>query len=225
MTQNNNAAMTTACVTNKPIKLTQSGKIEMEKNRVEAFSDGVIAVIITIMVLELHIPHGDHLSDLIPLIPKILCYVLSFINVGIYWNNHHHLFQAVKHINGRILWANLHVLFWLSLIPISTDWMGENHFEQTPVIFYGVILQMCGLAYFILVSQLVKLHGKKSVLAQALGRDHKGWVSLILYALGICFGFFLPIISIVLYAVVAVMWLIPDKRFERLFLHEQVKQD
>ncbi len=192
----------------------------MEKNRLEAFSDGVIAVIITIMVLELHVPQGSQLSDLPPLLPKFLCYVLSFVNVGLYWNNHHHLFQAVKRVNGRILWTNLHLLFWLSLIPLSTDWMGENHFEQTPVIFYGVILLMCGVAYYFLVNALIDQHGKDSVLARAIGRDKKGKISVVIYAVAIGSGFVHPWIAIGLYLTVAAMWFIPDSRFENA-LHEK----
>lgn len=188
----------------------------MEKGRLEAFSDGVIAVIITIMVLELHVPHGGQLSDLTPLFPKFFCYVLSFINVGLYWNNHHHMFQAVKHVNGRILWSNLHLLFWLSLIPVSTDWMGENHFEQMPVIFYGVILLMCGVAYAILVSALIDRHGRDSLLAKAIGRDTKGKISVVMYAAAIGLGFVNAWIAVGLYLSVAAMWLVPDTRFEKV---------
>jgi len=186
----------------------------MEKGRLEAFSDGVIAVIITIMVLELHVPHGSQLSDLTPLLPKFVCYVLSFINVGIYWNNHHHLFQAVRHVSGRILWTNLHLLFWLSLMPISTDWMGENNFDQTPVIFYGVILLMCGVAYSLLIGALLEKHDQNSALAQAIGRDRKGKISVVLYVLAIGGGFIHPWISLALYLTVAGMWFVPDSRFE-----------
>ncbi|TDK68028.1 TMEM175 family protein [Sapientia aquatica] len=188
----------------------------MEKGRLEAFSDGVIAVIITIMVLELHVPEGKQLSDLLPLYPKFICYVLSFINVGLYWNNHHHMFQAVKHVNGRILWANLHVLFWMSLIPITTDWMGESHFAQTPVIFYGIVLFMCGVAYSFLVRALVARHGKDSLLAKAIGNDKKGNLSVIIYAVGIAFGCVNAWISLALYFIVAAMWFIPDTRFEHV---------
>jgi len=185
----------------------------MEKGRLEAFSDGVIAVIITIMVLELHVPHGAQLAGLIPLLPKFICYVLSFVHVGIYWNNHHHLFQAVRQVSGRVLWANLHLLFWLSLLPVSTDWMGENHFEQIPVIFYGVILLMCGLAYAILVRALLEKHEHDSLLARAIGRDKKGKISVLLYAVGIVLGCFNAWLAIALYFTVAAMWLIPDSRF------------
>jgi len=193
----------------------------MEKGRLEAFSDGVIAVIITIMVLELHVPHGGQLSDLTPLFPKFFCYVLSFINVGLYWNNHHHMFQAVRHVNGRILWSNLHLLFWLSLIPVSTDWMGENHFEQIPVIFYGVILLMCGVAYAILVSALIDRHGRDSLLAKAIGRDTKGKISVVMYGAAIGLGFINAWIAVGLYLTVAAMWLIPDSRFEKALLEKK----
>ncbi|PRC91011.1 TMEM175 family protein [Solimicrobium silvestre] len=193
----------------------------MEKGRLEAFSDGVIAVIITIMVLELHVPHGNQLADLVPLLPKFLCYVLSFINVGLYWNNHHHLMQAAKHVNGRILWANLHVLFWMSLIPVTTDWMGENHFAQTPVILYGVVLLMCGVAYSFLVKALIAKHGKDSVLAQAIGRDKKGNISVLLYALAIALAFISSWIAMGLYLTVAAMWLIPDTRFEKIIYQKK----
>ena len=188
----------------------------MEKGRLEAFSDGVIAVIITIMVLELHVPQGSQWNDLLPLYPKFICYVLSFINVGLYWNNHHHLFQAVKHVNGRILWANLHVLFWMSLIPVTTDWMGENHFAQTPVIFYGVVLLMCGVSYYFLVNALIARHGQDSLLAKAIGHDKKGKLSVVLYAIAIAAGFINAWISLALYLTVAAMWLIPDTRFEHI---------
>ena len=193
----------------------------MEKGRLEAFSDGVIAVIITIMVLELHVPHGGQLSDLTPLFPKFFCYVLSFINVGLYWNNHHHMFQAVRHVNGRILWSNLHLLFWLSLIPVSTDWMGENHFEQIPVIFYGVILLMCGVAYAILVSALIDRHGRDSLLAKAIGHDTKGKISVVMYGAAIGLGFINAWIAVGLYLTVAAMWLIPDSRFEKALLEKK----
>ena len=190
----------------------------MEKGRLEAFSDGVIAVIITIMVLELHIPHGKEWSDLTPLCAKFFCYVLSFINVGLYWNNHHHLFQAVKHVDGRILWTNLHLLFWLSLIPVSTDWMGENNFEQTPVIFYGFILLMCGVAYYFLVNALINRHGRDSVIAKAIGRDVKGKISVVSYLVAIGLGFINPWLSLGIYLIISATWLIPDTRFENALL-------
>jgi uncharacterized membrane protein len=148
--------------------------------------------------------------------------VLSFINIGLYWNNHHHLFQAVKHVNGRILWANLHVLFWMSLIPVTTDWMGENYFAQTPVIFYGAVLLMCGVSYYFLVNALIARHGKESLLAKAIGHDKKGKLSIIIYAVAVAAGFINAWISLALYLIVATMWLIPDSRFEKI-LNEKNK--
>lgn len=186
----------------------------MEKGRLEAFSDGVIAILITIMVLELKIPHGADLTALRPLIPIFLSYVLSFIYLGIYWNNHHHLLQAVRHVNGYILWANLHLLFWLSLIPFVTGWMGEN-FAPVPVSLYGIVLLLSGIAYFILTRVLVAHHGQDSTLAIALGRDFKGKVSLVIYAAAILLSFINPSIASALYALVAIMWLAPDRRIEK----------
>ncbi|MBW4505280.1 MAG: DUF1211 domain-containing protein [Scytonematopsis contorta HA4267-MV1] len=187
----------------------------MGKGRLEAFSDGVIAIIITIMVLEIKVPHGSDLAALRPLIPVFLSYVLSFIYLGIYWNNHHHLLQAVRHVNGNILWANLHLLFWLSLIPFATGWMGENNFAAIPVALYGVILFFAALAYFILTRILIAYHGKDSALAAALGRDFKGKISIIFYTLAILLSFVNSWFSCGLYVLVAVMWLIPDRRIER----------
>ncbi len=186
----------------------------MKKGRLEAFSDGVIAIIITIMVLELHVPHGDTMRDLVPMLPVLLCYILSFVNVGIYWNNHHHMLYAAEHINGGILWANLHLLFWLSLMPFATAWMGENHFAQWPVILYGIVLIMNGLAYVILCRLLIKEAGADSPLAIALGRDWKGNLSTVIYALAIGLAFVDPRLALGLYVVVAVMWFIPDRRIE-----------
>lgn len=186
----------------------------MEKNRLEAFSGGVMAIIITIMVLELKVPHGDSLASLKPLIPVFLSYVLSFIYVGIYWNNHHHLLQAVRHINGPILWANLHLLFWLSLIPFVTGWMGENHFNTLPVAIYGVDLLMAGIAYFILARTLIKHQGKDSLLAKAIGNDIKGKISVIAYAAAIGLAFVNAWIALAIYFGVAVLWVIPDRRIE-----------
>ncbi|HTE31130.1 MAG TPA: TMEM175 family protein [Chryseolinea sp.] len=185
------------------------------KTRVEAFSDGVIAIIITIMVLELKVPHSTDLEDIKPLLPVFLSYVLSFIYVGIYWNNHHHMLHVVRSINGRALWANLHLLFWLSLIPFVSGWMGENHFAKWPVIFYGVVLIMNAIAYTILARVLIKHHGRDSVLAKAMGSDQKGKISLAVYAIAICGAFFDSGIALLLYSVVAMMWLIPDRRIER----------
>lgn len=185
----------------------------MSKNRLEAFSDGVIAIIITIMVLELHIPEEGTLEALLPLLPKILGYLLSFVFIGIYWNNHHHLLQAVKSVNGSVLWANMHLLFWLSLIPFVTNWMGE-HFGIIPVAFYGIVLWITGLAYFILVRRLITHHGTDSVLAQAVGNDKKGLWSLYIYTAAVIIAFFSPRIAVILYVAVAIMWFVPDKRIE-----------
>lgn len=188
----------------------------MSKGRLEAFSDGVIAVIITIMVLELQAPHGATLADLRPKIPAFLSYVLSFIFIGIYWNNHHHLLHAVHRVNGRVLWANLHLLFWLSLIPFATDWMGVNRWARVPVALYGCLLLMAATAYTILAYELIALEGKDSTLARALGRDYKGKTSLLLYALAIPLAFLSPQISTAIYVLVAFIWLIPDRRIERV---------
>ena len=188
----------------------------MGKGRLEAFSDGVIAIIITIMVLELKVPHGSELAVLRPLIPVLLSYVLSFVFIGIYWNNHHHMLHAVHTVNGRILWANLHLLFWLSLIPFVTAWMGENHFAATTVGLYGVVMLMAAIAYFILSHVLVAHHGKDSALAVALGRDYKGVASLLLYAVAIPLAFVNSWSSIAIYILVALMWFIPDRRIEHV---------
>jgi uncharacterized membrane protein len=188
----------------------------MNKTRLEAFSDGVIAIIITIMVLELKVPHGSEWSDLSKLWPVFLSYVLSFVNVGIYWNNHHHLMLTVKRVNGAILWANMHLLFWLSLVPFTTGWMGENHFSALPVAVYAFNLLMCGMAYTILSLCIIKLHGKDSDLAHAIGADRKGKVSLAAYAFSIPLalaGF--PLFSGALIVAVSAMWFIPDRRIEQ----------
>ncbi|MBD2441564.1 TMEM175 family protein [Nostoc sp. FACHB-110] len=187
----------------------------MGKGRLEAFSDGVIAIIITIMVLELKVPHGGDIAALRPLLPIFLSYVLSFVNVGIYWNNHHHLLQVAKQVNGRTLWANLHLLFWLSLIPFATAWMGENHFTALPVAFYGIVLLMAAIAYFILSRTLISHHGRDSMLALAVGRDFKGKISVLIYAAAIPLAFVKPWFGCALYVLVAIMWLIPDRRIER----------
>lgn len=187
----------------------------MGKGRLEAFSDGVLAIIITIMVLELKVPHGTDLTALRPLIPVFLSYLLSFIFLGIYWNNHHHLLQAIRHVNGRILWANMHLLFWLSLIPFATAWMGENHLAPLPVALYGIVLFFTAIAYFILTRALISHHGKDSTLAIALGEDFKGKVSLIFYALAIALAFVNSWFACALYVLVAAMWLIPDRRIEK----------
>jgi uncharacterized membrane protein len=187
----------------------------MTKTRLEAFSDGVIAIIITIMVLEMKVPHSTDLAALAPLIPVFLSYVLSFVFVGIYWNNHHHMLHAVRHISGGVMWANLHLLFWLSLVPFATGWMGENHFAAKPVALYGVVLLMCGIAYTILLRRLIGLHGSDSGLARVVGRDVKGHASLACYVLAIALAFVEHRISIALYVLVALIWLIPDRRMEK----------
>jgi uncharacterized membrane protein len=187
----------------------------MGKGRLEAFSDGVIAIIITIMVLELKVPHAADFTALQELIPIFLSYVLSFIYVGIYWNNHHHLFQAAQYVNGRILWANLHLLFWLSLFPFATAWMGENRFAALPVALYGVVLLLAALAYLLLTRTLITRHGENSTLAMAIGSDFKGKISPVFYSLGILLSVFSPWLSCALYVLVAALWLIPDLRIER----------
>jgi uncharacterized membrane protein len=189
----------------------------MHKGRLEAFSDGVIAVIITILVLELRAPHGVDWSAVTPLIPAFISYVLSFIYLGIYWSNHHHLLQAASQVNGAVLWANLHILFWLSLIPFVTGWMGENEFATLPVAVYGFNLLMAALAYYILERALIAAQGKDSRLKMAVGAEIKGWVSVALYVAGILIAiFWTPWISLGLYALVALMWLVPDRRIERV---------
>ncbi len=187
----------------------------MGKNRLEAFSDGVIAIIITIMVLELRAPKGDDLSSLQGLIPKFISYILSFIFIGIYWNNHHHLLHAVKLVNGPILWANLHLLFWLSLVPFVTAWMGENHFSGLPVALYGVVLIMAAIAYYILSRALIAHHGSDSLLANAVGSDFKGKISVVIYALAIPLSFVNQWLAFGLYVAVAAIWFIPDRRIEK----------
>ena len=186
----------------------------MHKGRMEAFSDGVMAIIITIMVLELEIPHEGDIAALLPLLPKFLSYALSFVYLGIYWNNHHHLLQAVKQVNGSVLWANLHLLFWLSLIPFVTGWMGENNFATIPLVFYGGVLWMAGLAYYILVQSLIAHHGADSILAKAIGKDEKGIRSLYIYTAAIALAFVAAWIAAALYVIVAIMWLVPDRRIE-----------
>ena len=187
----------------------------MGKGRLEAFSDGVIAVIITIMVLELKVPHGTDLAALVPLLPVFLSYLLSFVYIGIYWNNHHHMLHAVQRINGRALWANLHLLFWLSLVPFVTGWMNENHFAAVPVALYGVVLLMSGVSYYLFERVLISHHAKDSPLARAVGRDLKGAVSLFIYVVAIALTFVNPWVSCALYVFVAIMWFIPDPRIER----------
>lgn len=189
----------------------------MQKNRLEAFSDGVLAIVITIMVLEMKVPHGDALSDLQPLLPVFLSYILSFIYVGIYWNNHHHLLHTVQHVSGPIMWANLHLLFWQSLIPFVTAWMGENHFAALPTALYGCVLFMSSVAYFGLQHAIIHQQGAGSVLAGALGRDRKGKASMVLYLLAIGLSFANQWLADGIYVLVAALWLIPDRRIERVF--------
>lgn len=187
----------------------------MGKNRLEAFSDGVLAIIITIMVLEMKVPHGGSLESLKPLIPVFLSYILSFIYLGIYWNNHHHLMHTVKLIKGGVMWANMHLLFWLSLVPFVTGWMGENNFSTWTVVIYGFVLLMASIAYFILAKCLSIIHGKDSIISKALGSDIKGKISVLQYALGIGAAFIQPALGMFLYTIVAFMWLIPDRRIEK----------
>jgi TMEM175 potassium channel family protein len=187
----------------------------VHKGRLEAFSDAVIAIVMTIMVLELKVPHGGDVSSLRSLWPAFCSYVLSFVFLGIYWNNHHHLLQAVQHVDGRILWANLHLLFWLSLVPAVTDWMGATHFAPWPVALYGAVMFLAGVAYYVLTHVLIAHHGRDSALARAVGGDLKGQVSVVLYGAAVGLAFVEPRISCALYVVVTVMWLIPDRRIER----------
>lgn len=186
----------------------------MNKGRLEAFSDGVLAIVITIMVLEIKVPHGNDLDSLIPLIPIIISYILSFIYIGIYWNNHHHMLQTVTQVSGGILWANLHLLFWLSLVPFVTGWIGENNFSPIPMAFYGVVLLMASLAYFILQKMIISKQGSNSILSKALGADLKGKVSPALYILAIFSTLISQWIAASIYVIVALIWLIPDRRIE-----------
>ena len=196
----------------------------MTKNRLEAFSDGVLAIIITIMVLELKVPHDDGFAALKPLLPVFLSYVLSFIYVGIYWNNHHHLLHSTRHVSAGILWANLHLLFWLSLFPFATGWMGENHFTPMPTAAYGVVLFMAGVAYYILQLAIIARHGPQSLLAKALGRDVKGKLSVVLYLVAIPLAFANPWLANAIYVLVALWWLIPDRRIERVVSAAEAKE-
>jgi uncharacterized membrane protein len=187
----------------------------MNKARLEAFSDGVLAVIITIMVLEMKPPSGSTLAALQPVIPVLLSYLLSFVYVAIYWNNHHHLLHATQHVNGATLWANLHLLFWLSLVPFATAWMDSNHFDPWPVAVYGLVLLLAGIAYFILTRTLIALHGRDSTLATSIGRDRKGLISILIYAVAIPLAFVRPWMAGAGYIIVALLWLVPDPRIER----------
>ena len=196
----------------------------MEKNRLEAFSDGVLAIIITIMVLELKVPqHAKALADLQPILPVFLSYVLSFLYVGIYWNNHHHMFQSTRQVTGGILWANLHLLFWLSLFPFTTGWMGENHYAPTPTAVYGFVLLMAAVAYYILQRTIIRQQGPGSLLAAAVGTDRKGKLSPLIYLAAIPLAFVSPWIASGLYVFVALLWLIPDRRIERVLVEQEGK--
>jgi uncharacterized membrane protein len=193
----------------------------MGKGRFEAFSDGVIAVIITIMVLEMKVPHGEDFEALTGLLPVFVSYVLSFVYVGIYWNNHHHMLHAMTHVTGRMLWANLHLLFWLSLVPFTTGWMGENHFAPATTALYGAVLLMAAIAYWILQQVIISSQGPGSVLKSAVGGDWKGKVSPVLYAIAIPMAFASRWFSLAIYVCVALAWLVPDKRIERILLHQE----
>ncbi len=188
----------------------------MHKARLEAFSDGVLAIIITIMVLELHIPRGQQLAALQPLVPVFFSYLLSFVYVGIYWNNHHHMLHAARRVSGAVLWANLHLLFWLSLFPFVTGWMGENNFAPMPTALYGMVLLMAAVAYWILARALIMVEGRQSVLARAIGKDRKGVISVLLYALAIPLAFSTRWAAQAIFILVALMWLVPDRRIERV---------
>jgi uncharacterized membrane protein len=192
----------------------------MSNSRVEAFSDGVIAIIITIMVLELKVPRGDTLDALVPLIPNFLSYVLSFIYVGIYWNNHHHMLQTCEVVTGRILWTNLHLLFWLSLFPVTTAWMGANHFAAAPSVLYGLVLLMAAIAYWVLQEMIIAAQGPDSLLKKAVGADWKGKVSPVLYLIGIAAAFRWPRLAQGLYVLVALLWFVPDRRIERVLVRK-----
>jgi uncharacterized membrane protein len=196
----------------------------MNKSRLEAFSDGVIAILITIMILEMKVPIGKDFASLKPVIPKFISYVLSFVYLGIYWNNHHHMMHTVKKVSGSILWANLHLLFWLSLVPFVTDWMGENNFAPVPIALYGIVLLMAAIAYFLLQGQILSVDGKDSLLAKAIGKDLKGKISPILYLTAILLSYFNQWVAGAIYVLVALIWLVPDKRIERIMANEKEKQ-
>ena len=193
----------------------------MGKSRLEAFSDGVIAILITIMVLELKVPRGESLEALLPLLPVFLSYVLSFVYLGIYWNNHHHMLQACHKVTGAMLWANLHLLFWLSLVPFATEWMGENHFGSAPSALYGVILLMAAIAYYILQKLIIASQGKGSLLKRAIGNDWKGKLSPVLYVVAIIMAFWVEWITQGLYVLVALFWLVPDRRIENALMGKE----
>jgi uncharacterized membrane protein len=193
----------------------------MSKGRLEAFSDGVIAIIITIMVLEMKVPHGGRLQDLTPLLPVFLSYMVSYLYVGIYWNNHHHMLHACTAVTGAILWANLHLLFWLSLLPFATGWAGENHFAVTPTVLYGVVLLMAAIAYYILQQAIIRAQGEGSILKQAVGGDWKGKVSPMLYVVAIAVALRSPSTADAIYVIAALLWLVPDRRIERRLAMER----
>jgi uncharacterized membrane protein len=195
----------------------------VNNNRLEAFSDGVIAIIITIMVLDLKVPHGESLDALLPVVPVFLSYVLSFVYVGIYWNNHHHMLHASEAVTGRILWANLHLLFWLSLFPFATGWMGENRFAAAPSALYGVVLLMAAIAYFILQQAIIVSQGSRSLLRHAVGSDWKGKLSPVLYLIGIVGAFWSPRLAQGIYLLVAALWLVPDRRIEKVLAADKAK--
>jgi uncharacterized membrane protein len=192
----------------------------VSKSRLEAFSDGVLAIIITIMVLELHVPHGSEVGALRPMLPVLLSYVLSFVYIGIYWNNHHHLLHATRQVRGSVLWANLHLLFWLSLLPFATGWMGASGFAPDPTAVYGMVLMMSGIAYWILVRTIIAGEGENSLVKKAVGNDRKGIFSVVMYAVAIPCGFFAHWVAHSIYILVALMWLVPDRRIERILATE-----
>ena len=195
----------------------------MHKQRLEAFSDGVLAIILTIMVLEIKVPHGADFAALKPLLPVTLSYVLSFIYIGVYWNNHHMMLACTSKISGGVLWANLHLLFWLSLVPFVTGWMGENHFASATLVMYGVVLLMAGVAYFMLQNCIIAIEGTGSTLAQAVGRDFKGKASPLLYVAGIAASFWNPWVAGAFYVGIALMWLVPDRRIERTLVEKSTR--
>jgi uncharacterized membrane protein len=202
------------------MRLRDAGGRKMSNSRLEAFSDGVIAIIITIMVLELKVPHGDTVDALVPLVPNFLSYVLSFIYVGIYWNNHHNMLHACETVNGPILWTNLHLLFWLSLFPVTTAWIGENHFSPAPSELYGVVLLMASLAYWMLQQAIIAAQGRNSLLKKAVGGDWKGKVSPALYLIGIGAAIYSPRLAQAVYVLVAVLWFVPDRRIEKVLARD-----
>lgn len=197
---------------------------QMRKTRLEAFSDGVLAIIITIMVLEMKVPHGNKLTDLQKLWPVFLSYILSFVYIGIYWNNHHHMMQTVKQVNGKVLWANTHLLFWLSLVPFASGWMGENYFTTWPVAVYGVVMLMCAVAYTILSKTLIALHGHNSTLATAVGSDRKGKISIAIYVASLVLCFYNSFIGFAGYILVAILWFVPDLRIEKEIAQHPVEE-